>query len=295
VGLPLVVALVAMILVAGWGQARAGRALIGWTLAVSAGFAAGYIALQGVPEWSGEAHERLTTMVLPAGVLAALALLLPPGARGLAGLVGVLVAVGVPAVLLLPYLPVGASARAAGWPGWEAVVWLASLALAVGLVWRGGVVLSRRGPGRSLPVGLMLVTGGAAGVFFLSNSVIVGQLGLVLTAAMLGGFLGSLRLLPERGGLGAATLPWLLLAGLMLTNRFFADFEVDAAGEVKYLLLAAAPLLGWAGEEPVFRNWPGWGRGLVRIVAMALPVGLALLIAALRFAAAYESGAGGYG
>jgi hypothetical protein len=107
-----------------------------------------------------------------------------------------------------------------------------------------------------------------------------GQLGFPLAGALAGAAAVSLALAGDTDLKGPVGVGVVGLFALLVIGRFFGELTNTNAA-----LLFAAPFLGWLPELlPAGRVGP-WGRGIARVALAALPVALALTLAAQKFAA----------
>lgn len=151
--------------------------------------------------------------------------------------------------------------------------WLAGLGLAGLLFWAMLAFTARRLPGAALPLILVIVSAGTAGVLYRGHSVTLMRLAGALTAALLP--------ILVRAACGPpvimATAPVVvLLPGLWLRSHFY-DYEPPPA--TSFLLLAAATLTGILGLLPGIRSLASWRRCLLCAVAAFLLTAVAMLLA----------------
>jgi hypothetical protein len=128
--------------------------------------------------------------------------------------------------------------------------------------------------GASLPLALALVVFGGATVLVLSGSVKFAQLASVLAFALCGCAALSR---PDASLSGAGPVVAVLLGGLMFTGYVQSFSNVPLAS---YLLVAAAPVAFWV-EPAFFHAQIGPKQLIIRLIAVAAPTALAVLLAVL--------------
>jgi hypothetical protein len=133
---------------------------------------------------------------------------------------------------------------------------------------------------------LVVVLVAATLVLLMSGTKTYAQLAGAAAAALLPGLALGMgkRTSPFSAHLAAAFV--LVLGGLVIAGHWYASLTPLGA-----LLLFVAPLGLWLGELPAVSGWRSWRRGLVALAAVALPLSLAIGLAARKFA---EDTAGGY-
>ncbi len=263
-------------------QPRPEWASAGGTFGVAAGVFAGAWLIGLAPHLPPrEDKDRLLLILLPAvtGVEVAAVFL-----RRLPLLVWPLrlaVAAGAGPVLLYgsTYLTDAAGPGSREWSSVQVLLVLTGLAA---VLLANLVLLDRlaaRGAGRAVLFSLALAAAGAGLTVMLSGYTSGGQFGFPLAAALAGTVIASLALgqTPDlRGPVGMGVVA---LFALLVVGRFFGNLTTANAA-----LLFAAPLLGWLPELlPARRVGPRW-RGIARPVLAAVPVAIALTLAAQKFA-----------
>ncbi len=245
-------------------------------LALAGGFVAGYVALEWPPPRSTDFRAWwawLSTAPLPPTE--------PwrwlPWLAVLAGVVAALP--GVPRAALW----LGVAALAA-WllfvPGeeWEPLRQRCYLAVGGGVAALGLLMpIARRQPGPGLPLLLTLAALAGAVVLERSSNARLAQLAGVLTAVLTAGVLVA-RSLPQRPvAVGLAPGVAVLLPGLMAEGYFYTFSDVPLTS---FALVAAAPLAAGLTLLPGLRALPGPARTGIRAVAVLLPLGVAVALAA---------------
>jgi hypothetical protein len=265
----------AVVLFFGLGKNRrpavaAGGAVLG----VGVGFFAGCWLLGVRLRWPPrEDQDRLLVILLPSAVIVELvAIALGKGAWLLRGIV----AAGAASVLLFGsvYLAELAGPGSREWTPGQAAIILLALAVAMIAVWAALARLARGAGGRAVPVTLALTCGGAGLTVMLSGYASGGQLGLPLAAAVAGVVIASLVLSKPLDATGATGVAVVGLFALLVMGRFFGMLTTMHA-----ILLFIAPLACWLGELPLIRGLGPRLRGLGRVVLVAAPVVLVVMLA----------------
>jgi hypothetical protein len=157
---------------------------------------------------------------------------------------------------------------------------LAGLALALIANWALLNRLADHSAGRSVTFSLALAAGGAGATVMLSGYATGGELGLPLAAALVGAAGASLVFseIPDlRGAIGVGVIG---LFSLLVVGRFFGSLTT-----ANFAALFAAPLLGWIPEVLPIRRAGPYVRSVARMVLVAAPVAIVLVLAAQRFSA----------
>ena len=147
-------------------------------------------------------------------------------------------------------------------------------------VWAALWLLVKRSACRSVPVVLAIVCAGASVTVMLSGYASGGQIGLTLSAALVGAVIASLALAGTPEMNGVVGLGVVGLFALLVVGRFFGQLSTANA-----VLLFCAPLLAWGAELPFARRGGSVAHGLARVILPAIPVTVALLLAQQQFLA----------
>jgi len=237
--------------VAGLGRRRWwGAAAVG--LAYVAGHAA--VARPAVPPV--EVTDRLPWVALAAAALAVYEAARPSAAVGRG--------VG---RCLLGALTLGLMLGPVHNPG---VVWFGATVAVALASWVNLGALAAGPQGSDVFRGLLITAGGAGVVLLLSGSAVLGILGLALTAALAGGWLGA-RGVPPEGSLPTAAV---VLGALVLEGYVYASLPASGA-----LLLAAAPAGTWVGRLGPARRLGPWASATLGAACVLVPVGIAVGLA----------------
>jgi hypothetical protein len=266
-----------------WRSPRPTRVSVGCVLGVGLGFYAGCGWLGLRPHWPPrEDQDRLLLLLFPALLGVELLAALSGRLRWLEWLPRLVVVVAAARVLLhdSTYLADLSGPDTREWTPAQTWLILGGLAAALAGVWALLALLSRRAPGRSVPLAVALACAGAAVTVMLSGYASGGQMGLPLAAALVGTIAASLALSGPsdlRGVLGPGVVG---LFALLVVGRFFGELTTGNAA-----LLFLAPLLCWLPELPRLSRMGSLPRGLGRVVLTAVPVAIALLLAQQKFVA----------
>lgn len=160
------------------------------------------------------------------------------------------------------------------WTAAQAAPWLAGTWAVVMASWWNLEAQGERLPGPGWMFHLGLVAAGWAAVQVRSGNAAAGQLDGVLASAALGA-LPAVGLRPgptlARGGPAVASM---VLAGLGLTGYFYSEVPAAAA-----LLLVLAPWAPWVDRIGLVRRRSPWTRASIRVLAVLIAVGAAVLVA----------------
>lgn len=270
------------------------------TMAVAAGLLAGYRILHFEWVWPpANAINRFLTIVLPAAVIVELISGLAPGptyseARRLkeAGLLSIL-AMALRAILFASigrvllhnsiYVEVFSGVDAT-WSGWQLFVLLTASAVLLMAMWLLLSRLARRdGPGSvTASLSLSIMTAGLA--IMLSGYIKGGVAGFPIAASLMGVaitssivrsevFISNGQSLQASIGLGITALFSLLWVG----SLFGQLPAVDA------IIIFLAPSLCWVSELTVFRRMKSRHKVVLRLITVAIPLTIQLLIAKRTF------------
>jgi hypothetical protein len=269
-------------------------------IAVVAGLIAGYRVLQFEWVWPpANAINRFLTVILPASVIVELISGLAPvpaysEARRLkeAGLLSIL-AIGLRAGLFASigrvllhnsvYLEVFSGIDAT-WSGWQLFVLLTVSAVLLMVMWLLLSRLEKRDGSGSVTASLALSIMTAGLAIMLSGYIKGGVAGFPIAASLMGVamtnsivrpevFVANRQLLPSSIGLGIAAL-----FSLVWVGSFFGQLPaVDA------ITIFLAPSLCWVSELTLFRRMTSRRKVVLRLIAVAIPLTVQLLIAKRAF------------
>jgi hypothetical protein len=260
-------AIIAMMVAAGiygvalyWGKERA-RATLS-PVALGFAYLSGHLVITGwVTFPPADTTNWLPYFALATAVLGALFALVAINAWA-RGLIFALVSAGALRLLLKPKFQYG-------WSLGEGWLWVAGLVSAFVLL---AVILDALGrrpaTANELPAFLLATCAGTFGALMLSGSILLGQFGAILGAAVF----GSLVFAVGRVALGPGIAPVfsLLMGALLVCGYFFADLPLTSA-----ILLALAPAsalipIGKPGKLLAFG---------IRLALVSIPILVALVVA----------------
>jgi len=268
-------------------------AAAGWALGIGFGFIAGCLILGPTAKWPPqEPADRLLFLLLPVVVAVEVVGAFVSRPRWLTCGLRAVVAAAAPRILLhrsvylvrSPFPVDPASSGNHNWSVGEAWFYIGGMAVGLAVVWILLERLATRSMSRAVPLSLAMTCGAAGVTIMLSGYVTGGQLGFSLSAAFGGAAVASLanaKLNRSAGGIGVGVV---MLFGLLVLGRFFGDLTTAHA-----LLLFFAPLLAWIGELRPSKKLRAWQRGLLQLLAVAIPLVVVVIQAQRQFAADSQS------
>ena len=274
VGLPALVS--AVVLAVGLAIARRGpvAAPVRPALALAAGYLAGHVAVA----WPmSDVTDRIPWLVLAVTALGTLEAAWPAPAwvRWENRLLF--------SVLTLAVMLSAAPAIVAALGTRESTRWIFGLGAGIVLSWTNLEALAGRMNGVAIVLPLLVVAGGAS-VTLAIWSIVPGQLGGALTAALAGAWVVSWWGGPLSLARGGITVLVLVLAALILYAHVYAGMATSCV-----VLLAVSPLTLWITRIGPIRRLAPWQAALIGAMAALVPVGVAagLAYAATSSASAY--------
>jgi hypothetical protein len=263
--LPAAVALAVFVLARTWRRDSLGR--IGTVLAIGGGYLAGHLALRGWPPFPpAESTQWLVFLVLLVTFLGAVDVTsrVPDWVRWA---VRAAVSLAVPCLLLQPLVD-------HAWSPAVAMQWISLTALAIFASWSFLDWLASRTHGATLPLVLLIVSVGTSLVLLFSGSASLGQLAGVLAATMGVSLLLAFLRPGFSLGHGAVPVAMVLLAGLWINGKFYAEVPTASAA-----MLILAPAAIWGVQAAVSKSSRPWQEVAIRSVAVSIPVLLAVALA----------------
>ncbi len=238
---------------------------LGRVVAIGAGFYLGCGWLGIVPRWSiREDRDRLLILVIPAVWMVEIVGTLPRAPLWLVW-TGRLVVAG----LGTPVLLWGSVYLSTLWTPMVAVRVSVGIAAVEAMEWGLLAKLAHRGTDLSLSIAMAATLVAASVANALSGYLGAGEVGMVLSASVLGGAVARSR------SVGIAVVG---LASLLTTGHFFGELRADHAA-----ILAAAPMLAWVPEAPGLRAISAKPRAILRVALVAVLVGGVVADAGRRF------------
>ena len=273
----------AVMWLAACGLPRSWRRGACWSWAIGAGVVAANSAVDQWPNWPPfEDRARFLTLVVPF-TLVIETLAATMRSDGAAWIVRLgLTAVVAPILLYNSvYLADLNGLNSAEWSPFQATIVLCGLAAILTLVW---AMLDQLQSRTSTPAVLwvLVLDALATGVMvMLSGYYRGGLLGLSLAGAIAGATLASYISQPQpstNGGLGMSVIG---IFAVVVVGRFFGNLSTGLAA-----CLLCAPLLAWTVELPRLRKLAPTWRGAGRLVCVAMPLLVVLMVAQRKFTAA---------
>ncbi len=235
-------------------------------VALGVGYAGGHVATAGWPAFPpAEATQWLPYFALAAMFLGVLDVFLRPAGL-LRALIWILCCMGFLRLLLNAKFQYG-------WSLPEGVLWIAGFAAGM-LILAGSLDAAvRRDTSISIPLILTIVAGGTGVALMLSGSLLLGELAIVLAAA-LGAILAVAFLVPKAAeGRGIVPVAVALLASLWLSGCFYADLPSASALLLAAASLPALPLISLSEKVPSLKDL------LLRAGIVIIPVAISVFLA----------------
>ncbi len=155
----------------------------------------------------------------------------------------------------------------------ETTGWTFALWAGIVLSWTNLEALAGRMTGVAIVLPLLVVAGGAS-VTLAIWSIVPGQLGGALTAALAGAWVVAGRGGPLSLARGGITVLVLVLAALILYAHVYAGMATSCV-----VLLAVSPLTLWVTRIGPIRRLASWQAALIGATAALVPVGVAAKLA----------------
>jgi hypothetical protein len=169
----------------------------------------------------------------------------------------------------------------------ESTVWLAGAILVgcgalLAALWSLLSWLSRRSPGVSIPIALSLTIQCAGLTVMMAGYIKGGAAAFPIVATLLAVAIAA-RLVTKRFAVASVDAPAIGIGvvglfGLLFIGRFFGELSTSCT-----LVLLLAPLLCWATETPFLRDRKPWLVGSLRVVLVAIPLVVVLVVAKREF------------
>jgi len=238
----------AAILIGSTGLKRpddAGRAALGWPLAIGAGFLTGAIALGQRPgSLPGTDKDRLLLLVVPMVVITETVLAAARPTALWQWVTRLAMAAAIVPILLHGsiYLAGPEFNSADTWTTGQRVMILGGIAMALVIQWLSMMTLQERGHARAVWCALAITSIAAGVTTMLTGYMSAGMLGLPFAAVCgTAAFCGSAA--RGRTAAGGIVVALACLGSILVMGRFFGALSSSRA-----LMLAAAPLLCWIKE-----------------------------------------------
>ncbi len=169
----------------------------------------------------------------------------------------------------------------AEWSRVESFLIMCGLAATLAFIWAATSALQSRATIREVLWLLALDALAAAIVVMLSGYYRGGLLGLGLASAITGATLASYFLRPQLAGAASLGMSVVGIFAVVIIGRFFGSLSTGPAA-----CLLLAPLLAWTVELPRLRDLGSVARGTARLVCVAVPLVVVVLVAQHNFIAA---------
>lgn len=269
------------------GSPRPWRRGACWAWAIGAGVLAASGATDQWPHWPPrEDRARFLTLLVPL-TLVVETLAATQRSRGVAWTLRLILTAFVAPILLhnTVYLADLNGGNSAEWSHSEAAVALSGIAALLAFVWVTMSALQARTPTSAVPWVLALDAWATAVTVTLSGYYGAGLLALGLTGAIAGATLASSFARPQAPTGGSLGMSVVGIFAVVLMGRFFGSLSTGLA-----TCLLLAPLAAWTLELPRTRRLaPAWRSG-GRIVCVAVPLIVVVIVAQRRFTAASATG-----
>jgi hypothetical protein len=249
-------------------------------MGIGLGLAVGYYVLSlqvAIPPMNG--LDRLLVIVVPAAL----------GIEWIAGLQSVppwvawslriSLAATMPRILLHGSVYLSGTSQ---WTEWWAGAVLAGCGALLAALWSLLFWLSRRSPGASIPLALSLTIQCAGLTVMMAGYIKGGAAAFPIVATLVAVTIAGRRI-TKRFKIASVDAPALAIGvvglfGLLFIGRFFGELSTSCT-----LAMLLAPLLCWATETPFLRDRKPWVVGSLRVLLVAIPLVVVLVVAKREF------------
>jgi hypothetical protein len=177
---------------------------------------------------------------------------------------------------LIAYILLGLPSSSQPTPVWGWIGGIAVVAIVVASLVEG---LGHKAGSNCAALTLGPLAAGTGLVLMLTGSATPGAFCLAVALMVLGWFIAGLtdsQFRLTRGPIVTAIVP---LAGSLIYNAL----PPSTITPVEICLLCAAPVFGWIAEIPAITRWKPWKRELLRVGLVAIPIIIAVVLAAIQF------------
>ncbi len=246
-------------------------------LGIGLGLSVGYNVLALRLAWPpAKGLDRLLLIVVPTTIVIELIAGFPWVPRSVPWLMRICLAAAAPRVLL--HGSVYLSSPASDQHLWQSAAQLVLCSFLLIGTWRLLTLLSVRSPGISIPLALAMTTQ-SGGLTIMMAGYIKGGAATIPLAASLAGTSVATYLMRKKTSLsGVIGIGVVGLFGVLFIGRFFGRLSTVCA-----LTLLLAPLLLWISEVPSLRHRKPWFVGLFRLLLVAIPLAVVLVLAKQDF------------
>lgn len=250
---------------------RAGAAAIGLGLATGI-----YLLKLRVAFPTASALDRFLTIVLPAVLVIELVAAVKRVPSWFAWTLRIILAAAIPGVLLYGSVYLGDSSDA--WPLDELIATWALSSLLLAFVCGSLHGLAQRSPGVSISLAVSLAAV-CAGLTIMMAGYIKGGAAAFALAATIGAVTIATRLISKRPDMAAINSIGVVgLFSLLFIGRFFGRLSTGCA-----VAILLAPVLCWVVELPMLCRRKTWVVGLLRLLLVAIPLLIVLVLAKRDF------------
>ena len=246
-------------------------------LAISIGLAVGYNVLSLRLAWPpANGLDRLLLIIVPVAIGIELIAGFSWVPRSIVRLMRICLAAAAPRILLhgSVYLSGPSSDRDL----WQSAVQLVFCSLLLIGTWRLLTILSARLPGISIPLALAMTIQCAGLTIMMAGYIKGGAATIPLAAALVGTTIATVLIRKQTSLLGPIGIGVVGLFGVLFIGRFFGRLSTVCA-----LTLMLAPILLWISEMPFQRLRKPWLVGSLRLLLVAIPLAVVLVLAKQDF------------
>ena len=161
---------------------------------------------------------------------------------------------------------------------WQSAAQLVSCSILLIGTWRLLTLLSARSPGISIPLALAMTTQSGGLTIMMAGYIKGGAATIPLAAAIVGTTVATYLMRKQARLSGAIGIGVVGLFGILFIGRFFGRLSTICA-----LTLLLAPLLLWVSEMPLLRHRKPWLVGSLRLLLVAIPLAVVLVLAKQDF------------
>ena len=246
-------------------------------LGIGLGLAVGYKVLSLRLAWPPlNGLDRLLLIVVPSAIGIELIAGFSCIRRSIAWLMRICLATAAPRILL--HGSVYLSGPGNGQELWRSAAQLVLCSILLIGVWRLLTLLSVRSPGISIPLALAMTAQSAGLTIMMAGYIKGGAATIPLAAALVGTTVATELMRMRTRLLGTIGIGVVGLFGILFIGRFFGRLSTVCA-----LTLLLAPLLLWVTEMPMLRHRKSWLVGSLRLLLVAIPLAVVLVLAKQDF------------
>ena len=257
--------------------ASATRLNIASILGIGFGLVVGYNVLSLRLAWPpANGLARLLLIIVPSAIGVELIAGFPYIPRSVAWLMRICLAAAAPRILL--HGSVYLNGPGSDLDRWQSAAQLVLCSILLIGVWRLLTLLSVRSPGISIPLALAMTAQSAGLTIMMAGYIKGGAATIPLAAALVGTTVATELMRMRTRLLGTIGIGVVGLFGILFIGRFFGRLSTVCA-----LTLLLAPLLLWVTEMPMLRHRKSWLVGSLRLLLVAIPLAVVLVLAKQDF------------